>query len=120
MLNENKILEVYTKRNEMLVYESYYTGNLFLLLFQDIEDCYNSFTSGHEYEWKTNILMDRVHAAIYQCVLGYKNKEEYRTNSAISTLHPLFQDVSKRVQLFKELDPAHLSSLRDALAYLNE
>ena len=50
MLNENKILEVYTKRNEMLAYDSYYTLNLFLPLVQEIEDCYNSFTSGHEYE----------------------------------------------------------------------
>ena len=42
MLNENKILEVYTKRNEMLAYDSYYTLNLFLPLVQEIEDCYNS------------------------------------------------------------------------------
>ena len=39
MLKENQILDVYAKRNELLMYDPYYGADFFLLV-QDIGDCY--------------------------------------------------------------------------------
>ena len=115
MLKENQILDVYAKRNELLMYDPYYGADFFLLV-QDIGDCY--FYPSLRIKKKN--LMDKAHLFIYKCVLEYKNKENYRANSAISTLHPLFQDASQRVQLFKVLYQIHLTSIHGALVYLNK
>ena len=60
-----------------------------------------------------------LNSTLYIWVKAFKNKEIFIRNTGISTLHPLFQDVARKIDLFQRLDQDSFNSIDEVLAYLN-
>ena len=61
--------------------------------------------------------MEKCGKSIYECVTNYNSKEKYCSNVGIAITHPLFLDVTKRINRFNELQPS--SNINDIVSIVN-
>ena len=128
MIEENRIQEAYDKRNELLMYGTFYPPKFFNMLINKIEEIYfemksikdSDLTSKNELEEKKSLLTIKLDSKLYKCVTTYKDKEVFKTNTGISVFHPLFQDVAIKIDLFQNLDQNMFNSIDEVLVYLNK
>ena len=118
MIKEGKLQEAYDKRNELFNYEAFYPPKFISEIIYEIEGF--RFASKDELTCKKNLLIGMLNSVFYNCVLTFKDKEIFKTNTGISVFHPLFQDVARKINLFQSLYTNMFNSIDEVLAYLNK